>query len=64
MRRTTSSQTKLNARVATAAKVRTELQRREPNMSDEKRGLPALGIWLEGLDSSGLINQIDNLCVN
>ena len=67
------SLTGLDARVATAAEVRRELRRCEPAMSDDEvrtaghlcQALQARNsIWLEGLDTTGITNRIDNIFVN
>ena len=67
------SLTGLDARVATAAEVRTELRRRDPDMTEDEEKTAGLlcqalqarnCIWMEGLDTTGITTQIDNLCVN
>ena len=67
------SLTGLDARVATAAEVRTELRRREPDMTENEEKTAGLlcqalqarnWIWMEGLNTTGITAQIDNLCVN
>jgi hypothetical protein len=67
------SLTGLDARVATAAEVRTELRRREPDTTEDEEKTAGLlcqalqarnCIWLEGLDTTAITAQIDNLCVN
>ena len=67
------SLTGLEARVATAAEVRTELRRRDPDMTEDEEKTAGLlcqalqarnCIWMEGLDTTGITTQKDNLCVN
>ena len=67
------SLTGLGARVATAAEVRTELRRRDPDMTEDEEKTAGLlcqalqarnCIWMEGLDTTDITTQIDNLCVN
>ena len=67
------SLTGMDARVATAAEVRTELRRRELDMTEDDEKTAGLlcqalqarnSIWKEGLDTTTITTQIDNLCVN